>query len=74
MKTHMIADIDKEIVRNRENRDYDMFIVIDGQREYIGSAPNYSKAEETTNQYVYDYLTDGHTIESAAEFLMEVAA
>jgi len=73
MKTHMIADIDKEIVRNRENHDYDMFIVIDGKREYIGSAPNYSKAEETTNQYVYDFLTDSHTIEAACELLMQVA-
>lgn len=72
MKTNVIADIEKEI--KYSHGDYDMFITIDGQREYIGSARNHSEAEVTCNQYVYDYLTDSHTIETAAELLMQVAA
>ncbi len=69
---HIIADIHKEIVYS--HGDYDMFITIDGKREYIGSASTHGKAEVNINEYVYDYLTDSHTIETAAEFLMEVMA
>jgi hypothetical protein len=72
--TNIIADIQKEITYNRQTRDYDMHIVIDGTREYIGSARNNSEAERITNQYVFDYLMDSHTIETAAELLMQVAA
>jgi hypothetical protein len=74
MTTTIIADIQKDIVYSRETRDYDMYIIIDGKREYIGSAPNYSQAEIVTNAYAYDYLTDSHTIETAAELVMQVAA
>lgn len=72
--TTIIADIQKEIVYSRESRDYDMFIVIDGTREYIGSAPNNSAAERITNQYAYDYLMDSQTIETATELLMQGVA
>lgn len=70
MQTNVIANIQKEINYSRQTRDYDMHIIIDGKREYIGSAPNYSQAERTCNQYVYDYLMDSNTIEAAAELLM----
>ena len=72
--THIIADIQKEIVYSRQTRDYDLFIVIDGKREYIGSAKTYGAGEVITNTYVFDYLTDSHTIETAAELLMQVAS
>jgi hypothetical protein len=70
MKSTIIADIQKEITYDRQTKDYSMFIIIDGQREYIGSAANHSDAEITTNQYAYDYLMDSQTIETAAELLM----
>ncbi len=68
--TNVIADIQKEIAYSRANRDYDMFITIDGKREYIGSASTYSQAEVVTNQYVYDFLVDSNTIETAAALVL----
>ena len=44
--------MNKEIKRNRETSDYDMFY--DGQ--YIGSRPTYSQAETALNEYVYELL------------------
>jgi hypothetical protein len=73
MRTTIIADIQKEITYDRLTKDYSMYIIIDGKREYIGSAPNYSQAETMTNAYAYDYLTDSHTIETAAELVMQAA-
>lgn len=73
MQTTIIADIQKEITYCRETRDYDMHIIIDGTREYIGSARNHSEAETITNQYAFDYLMDSQTIETATELLMEIA-
>ena len=74
MRTTIIAAIEKEIVYSRQTRDYDLFITIDNQREYIGSAPNHHEAEERCNAYVFQYLTDTHTHETAAELLMQEAA
>ncbi len=69
---HIIADIYKEIKYSRG--DYGMYVTIDGERHCIGFASTHGQAEVTINQYVYDYLTDSHTIETAAEFLMQEAA
>jgi hypothetical protein len=34
-----------EIKYNRDTKDFDCYAIVDGKREYIGSAPNYSKCE-----------------------------
>lgn len=73
MKSTIIADIEKEITYDRLTKDYSMHIIIDGKREYIGSASTYGQAEIVTNQYAYDYLMDSHTIETATELLMVAA-
>lgn len=43
--------------------DYDCFVTIDGQREYIGSAPSYHDGELKCNNYAYayHYYTDNNT-------------
>lgn len=73
--TPIIADIQKDIRWDRATKDYACYIIIDGgEPQYIGSARNNSEAERITNQYAYDYLMDSHTIETATELLMQVAA
>jgi len=69
--TNVIADIQKEIVY--EKGDYACTVIVDGTRIFLGYAPHYSAGEHKCNAYVYDYLTDTHTHEAAAELLMEVA-
>lgn len=66
-------DIIKEIKYSRENRDFDCFITIDGQREYIGSADNYSDGEIKCDEYAYNYYIDSWTPERAAQLIMETA-
>jgi hypothetical protein len=74
MTTTIIADIEKEIVYDRETRDYACYVTVDGERIFLGYAPHYSAGESKCNQYAYEYLTDTHTYETAAELLMQVAA
>lgn len=58
--------IAKEIVYDRESREYAIYITIDEQREYIGSTPSYHDAELKCNDYAYHYYADNHTPEVAA--------
>jgi hypothetical protein len=69
--TTIIADIQKEIIFDRATRDFSMYISIDGKREYIGSASTYGEGEMMTNEYVFNFLMDSNTIETAAELLMQ---
>src|SRR5690606_35857004 len=39
------APMNTEIKYNRDTKDFDCYAIVDGKREYIGSAPNYSKCE-----------------------------
>lgn len=59
------SSVTKEIVYAGAG-DYDCFVTIDGQREYIGSAPSYHDGELKCNNYAYHYYTDHHTPEVAA--------
>lgn len=51
----------KEIVYDRETRDYAMYL--DG--ELIGFARTYHEAETTLDQIVYELLTHNHFTEAA---------
>lgn len=46
--------------------DYDCYVTVDGQREYIGSAPSYHDGELKCDNYAYHYYADNHTPEVAA--------
>lgn len=64
-------DITKRISYNRDTRDYDCYVSIDGDAEqYIGSAPNNGAGEIKCNEYVIAYYEDNHTPEKAAELVM----
>ncbi len=68
--TIIIADIAKAIKYDRETKDYACSISIDGgAAQIIGYAPNYSAGEKLCNDYVFDYLSDTHTHETAAQLL-----
>jgi len=67
----IISDIQKEIKYDRQTKDYNCLISIDGGPfESIGFASNYSEAERKCNAYAYDYLTDNHAPEAAAELVL----
>lgn len=67
----IISDIQKEIKYDRQTKDYNCLISIDGGAfESIGFASNYSEAERKCNAYAYDYLTDTGTHETAATLVM----
>ena len=68
--THMIADIQKEISFDRLTRDFACTVIVDGARVYLGNTPSRMDADSRANAYVYEYLTDTHTHESAAALLM----
>lgn len=63
--------LDYEIIYSRADRDYSCFVIIDGVREYIGSAPNYSEGERRCRDYAYDHYADRSTPEVAAQIVME---
>jgi hypothetical protein len=68
--TTIIPEVTKEIKFNRETKDYDLYITIDGERMYIGSAPNYSEGESRCREYAYDYYSDRNTPEKAAQIAL----
>lgn len=72
--TNIISDITKEIKYNRDSRDYDCFITIEGERQYIGSASTYSQAETKCCTYAYDYYDTFNTPEKAAAIVMSDAS
>ncbi len=61
------------ITYNRDNRDYDCFVAIDGVEEYIGSAPTYHHGEVKLKEYVFNYYNDNHTPEAAVQVLARPA-
>jgi len=64
--TAILPEISKRIAYNRTSKDYDCYISIDGDPEqYIGSAPDYSAAEKTCNDFAFSYYEDNHTPEKA---------
>jgi hypothetical protein len=72
--TATTPEVSKRIAYNRDTRDYDCLVAIDGGAEqYIGSASTYGQAETTCNTFVYDYYTDANTPEIAVELAMEPA-
>jgi hypothetical protein len=72
MTTNVIAGIEKSIVYDRQTRDYACSIIIDGgEPQFIGYASTYGQAETACNGYVYEYLTDSHTIETACDLLLQ---
>jgi hypothetical protein len=72
--TLILPEVTKRIDYNRDTRDYDCLVAIDGGAEqYIGSASTYGRAETKCNTFVFDYYEDNNTPEKAAEFAMEPA-
>lgn len=60
------------IAYNRETRDYDLFVAIDGGAEqYIGSAANHHDGQRRIDAYVFDFYADRHTPEKAAQVAPE---
>lgn len=65
MATTIIPEVTKEIKYNRETKDYDCYITIDDQREYIGSAASYGDGETRCRDYAFSYYEDRNTPEKA---------
>src|SRR5580765_8324931 len=63
--------VTKEITYNRDNRDFDCYVTIDGQREYIGSAPTFHDGECQCYEYTIRFYADAHSTETAAQLIME---
>lgn len=62
------------ILYNRESRDYDLFVSVDGDAEqYIGSATNHSEGQSRIDNYVFNYYVDNHTPEAAVQVLSRPA-
>lgn len=61
----IISEVEKEIKYNHETKDYDCTVIIDGAREYIGSADSYGEGETMCRDYAYSYYSDNHTPEKA---------
>jgi hypothetical protein len=67
----MTTEVTKRISYNRDGRDYDCYVSIDGDAEqYIGSAATYGQAEVKCNDHAIAYYEDAHTPEKAAELVM----
>jgi hypothetical protein len=72
MASTILPEITKRIAYNRDNRDYDCYVAIDGGEErYIGSAGTYGQAEKTCNTFVFDYYEDSNTPEKAVAVLLD---
>lgn len=69
----IIADIAKDIRWDRTTKDFTVSVIIDGASQYIGSRQSRMDAETLANGFVFDYLVDSNTPETAAELLMGVA-
>lgn len=63
----IIADIKKDIRWSKG--EYDVYVIVDGEPIYLGSTRSRIEADQRANSYAYDYLTDTHTYETAAELL-----
>ena len=64
-------DITKRIRYNRDTRDYDCYVAIDGAEEqYIGSAATYHAGEVKCHEHVMDYFEISHTPETAAALVL----
>jgi hypothetical protein len=72
MQTNIIAGITKDI--RWAHGEWDVSVIVDGERVYLGSTTSRLDAEDRANSYAFDYLTDSNTPETAAELLMQVAA
>jgi hypothetical protein len=68
--------IEKRVSFNRDNRDFDCFVSIDGDEQYIGSRGTHTIATAFCDSYVYDILqTEAQTIPMPSiEALAEAAA
>lgn len=64
------ADMHTDIRRNRETRDFDCYVIIDGREEYIGSRESRSDAETVCREYRFHYFLDNHTPEAAVRELV----
>lgn len=63
--------ITKRISYNRDTRDYDCYVAIDGDAEqYIGSAATYHAGEVKCHQHVMDYYDIHHTPEQIARLVL----
>src|SRR4249920_1321899 len=71
MMTSITPTVTKEIIYNSDTRDYDCYVTIDDQREYIGSAPTYHDGECQCDEYTIRFYADAHTPEAAAALIME---
>jgi hypothetical protein len=69
MSTTSPADMHTDIRRNRENRDYDVFAIIDGVAQYLGSRERYDEAEAVARDFRWNYFLDNHTPEMAVREL-----
>lgn len=68
MTTPTIA---KEIVYDRESREYAIYVTIDEGPQLIGFRKTWHDAEMLCNEYAYNYYTDHHTPEVAARIAVE---
>lgn len=66
----MPNNIEKFIAWDRATHDYSVNVAIDGVLVYLGNTQTRSEAEQRANSYVFDYLMDTGTFESAASLLM----
>src|SRR4249920_2799081 len=71
MMTSITPTVTKEIIYNSDTRDYDCYVTIDDQREYIGSAPTFHDGECQCDEYTIRFYADAHTPEKAAQLIME---
>lgn len=66
-------DFTKTIEYNRVGNDYDVFVTIDGNEEYLGSARTRALAEQRATEYVLAYFEHTHTPEKVARLIMALA-
>ena len=64
----------KRISYNKDTRDFDIYVGIDGPEQYIGSASTRPQAEQRASEYVIAYYEDAYTPERAAQLIMGRAA
>lgn len=55
----------------RNAREWDIFVIIDGREEYLGSRQTRHDAEAVERDYRMNYFLDNHTPEHAAAVVRE---
>ncbi len=66
--TAIIPELTKRIAYNKAGDNYDCYIAFDGgDEQYIGSAATYGEAEKKCQDFTFDYYSDAHTPEKAAQ-------